>query len=65
MGAAGGFQSNKAGGQAGDKRQDLVPHESLFEDDLAVRIHTVELHEVLGRIDTQRSNLWHGGPSYA
>src|SRR5262249_14831558 len=64
MGAAKGFQPNQAGGQSGDKRQDLVPHESLFEDDLAVRVHAVELKEILGPMDPRRRTLWIGGPPY-
>jgi hypothetical protein len=64
MGATRGLQANEAGGQPSEKGQHLVPHEPLFEDDFAVHVHAVELKEVLGRIDTQRSNLLHGGPSY-
>jgi hypothetical protein len=50
-------------GPAREKGQDLVPHEPLFEHNLAVDVYTVELKEVFGRIDTQRRNLLHGGPS--
>jgi hypothetical protein len=64
VGTAGGFQADEAWGQSGEKGQDLVPREPFFENDLAVDVHTVELKKVFGRINTQRSNLLHGGPSY-
>jgi hypothetical protein len=64
VGTAGGFQANEAGGQSGDKGQDLRPDEALFEHHLTVGVHAVEVKDVLGRVDSQGSNVLHGGPSY-
>jgi hypothetical protein len=64
MGTARSFQANEARGQPGDERQHFLPHKALFEHALALDIHAVELKKVLGRVDTQCSNLLPGGPSY-
>jgi hypothetical protein len=54
----------RQGANPGDKGQDLRPGEALFEDHLAVGVHSMKVNNVLGRVETQRSNLLHGGPSY-
>jgi hypothetical protein len=54
----------RQGANPADKGQDLRPGEALFEDHLAVGVHSMKVNNVLGRVDTQRSNLLHGGPSY-
>jgi hypothetical protein len=64
VGTAWGFSANEAGRQPSEKGQDRVPHAPLCEDDRAVDVHAVELKEMLGRVDTQRRNLLHGGLSY-
>jgi hypothetical protein len=64
VGTPGGFQANEAWGQAGAKGQDLRPDEPLFEHHFAMGVYAMEVKNVLGRVDTQRSNLLHSGPSY-
>jgi hypothetical protein len=54
----------RQGANPADKGQDLRPGEALFEHHLAMGVHAMKVKAVLGRVETQRSNLLHGGPSY-
>jgi hypothetical protein len=51
------LHANQAGRQRGEKRNHLAASKSLPDDDLLVRVDTVDLKHVLGDIQTDRGNL--------
>jgi len=60
MRRAAGFHSDKAGSELGEEPKDLVTLQLLAQDAPALRIGCVNLKNLLGKVQTDYANLFHG-----
>src|SRR6266436_1358692 len=56
MRTARGFHPNETGRELGDKRQHLLPGETLLHNDVPMGIDTMDAHDVLCDIDAECCN---------